>query len=277
MNIKAIKALDKTSKKYRIAKWLYLNIIFYFYNIDSGHLPKFMPRVIGGQELDADLARGLINPQDGVVIDVGAERGEFSYFFYFFGFKVYAIEPEKKNLIYLWFRNWFRCLLGSFKIYRLACNEIPGIAQLFVSDISYRHSLQRSEFTGNKIQKVKQVRLGDFINSKNLNKIALLKIDAEGFDLPILKGLFNSTSVRPKSIMFETEIVNAKELVALVRQHGYKYFRVIARWPELQGVSSQKRICVYDGEDPEIYLSDNNNIICFQEDFRSVYPLNLKI
>ncbi len=276
MDIKKIKSWDKHSKKYRWAKWLYLNFIFYFYNIDSGHLPKFMPRVIGGQELDADLARGLINPQDGVVIDVGAERGEFSYFFYFSGFKVYAIEPERKNIIYLYLHHWFRTLLGRLKIYRLACGENSGTARLHVSDLSFRHSLEEGKYSSGKIQVVKQVRLADFIGNKNIKKIALIKIDTEGFDLPVLKGLFNTTQIFPKAIMFETEQGNAHELIALVKQNGYKYFRVIARWPELKDVAFQKRICVYDGEDPEIYLSDNNNIICFQEDFRKVHPLVTK-
>jgi|SRR3989344_5372666 len=276
MNLTTIKQWDKFSKKYRFAKWLYLNFLFYFINVDRFGSPKFLPTIIAGQELDAGLAYGFIKPKDGVVIDVGAERGEFAYFFYYLGFKVYAIEPEKKNYIYLWLHNWLRVLLGRFRIFRLACNETAGVASLHVSDLSYRHSLKGSEFTGNKIQKVKQVRIGDFINAKKLNKIALLKIDAEGFDLPILKGLFNSTDIRPKAIMFESDAANTLELVDLMKVNGYNYFRVVARWPEEKGVNAQKRICVYDGEDPEIYKADNNNIICLREDFRAVNALNVK-
>lgn len=271
-SLQRVKAWDKSSKKYRWAKWLYLNFLFYFVNVDTFGKRKKIPKIIGGQHLDAEQLEYLISPTDGAVIDIGAERGEMANYFYGLGFKVYAIEPEKKNWVYLWLHNWFRVLLGRFRIYRLACGETSGSATLYVSDLSFRHSLEQGEYAGGKQQAVRQVRAGEFINQRHLYKIALLKIDAEGFDLPILRGLFASTAVKPKTIMFEAGPENIREMVDLAKQQGYQYFRIICRWNEQPGVSFQKRIAVYDGLDPEVF-SVGSNVICSTTDFRILNPL----
>ncbi len=274
MDITKFKQWDKSSRKYRFAKWLYLNFLFYFINVDTFGKSKKLYKIIGGQHFDLEQMDGFIKPWEGVVVDVGAERGEVARHFYLQGFKVYVIEPEKKNVRYLWLHHFFKALTGRFKIFRLACADNPGVAQLQVSDLSFRHSLVTSQYASGEVQKVKQVRIGDFINAHHLQKIAVLKVDAEGFDLPILKGLFNSTQVRPKIIMFEAEPENIKELIELMRQNSYNYFRFVCRWPEAPEVSAQKRIAVYDGFDPEI-LTANSNVICLQKDFRSAYPLKI--
>jgi FkbM family methyltransferase len=275
MNIRAIKSWDKFSRKYRLAKWLYLNFFFYFINLDRLNSPRFFPRIIGGQEFDAGLASDYILPKDGPVIDVGAERGEFAYFYNYLGFKVYAIEPEKRNIIYLWLHSFLRILSGRLRIYRLACGETAGLAKLYLSDLSFRHSLENSAYSNGKVQEVKQVRIGDFINHKNIKKISLLKIDAEGYDLRILKGLFAATEVKPKLIIFEADKNNLKDLLDLVKQNGYNYFRTIARWPEQEAVSFQKRICVYEGLDPDMFEASGTNVICMQTDMRAAYPLKV--
>lgn len=275
MNIEKAKKWDKSSRKYQLAKWWYLNFFFYFINLDRLNSPRFFPRVIGGQDFDAAAAADFITPKDGVVVDIGAERGEFAYFYYYLGFKVLAIEPEKKNVAYLWLHNFFRVLFGRFRIYRMACGAENGVAKLQVSDLSFRHSIEDSQYASGEVQKVKQMRVGDFINQKKLKKIALLKIDAEGFDLPILKGLFSATQVRPKLIMFEADKSNIKELVDIVKQNGYGYFRSIARWPEQEGVSFQKRVCMYEGLDPEMFEAAGCNVICMQNDMRAAFPIKV--
>jgi len=155
----------------------------------------------------------------------------------------------------------------------LACSDTKGTAKLFVSDMSFRHSLENSQYASGQVQEVKQVRVGDFINKKGFKKISLLKIDAEGFDLPILKGLFSATELKPKLIMFEADKGNIRDLIDLVKLHGYHYFRSIARWPEAEGVNSQKRVCVYEGLDPEMFEAPGCNVICMRSDMRAAFPI----
>jgi hypothetical protein len=139
--VQKVKSLDKNSNWYRFFKWLYLNFLFYFVNVDTWGRPKYLYTVVGGQHFDLENIIGFFTPKDGVVVDVGAERGDVSRHFMHLGFKVYAIEPEKKNVRYLRLHYFLRIITGRLRVFRYACGEFEGKAKLYVSDLSFRHSL----------------------------------------------------------------------------------------------------------------------------------------
>jgi FkbM family methyltransferase len=84
-----------------------------------------------------------------------------------------------------------------------AVGETPGTAKIYVT----REAGQNTMVTGYKTAAeivstadVTVVRLDSYIGERSLSRVALIKIDAEGFELPILRGLsgyWESTGHRP--------------------------------------------------------------------------------
>jgi FkbM family methyltransferase len=84
--------------------------------------------------------------------------------------------------------------------------EVPGPQTIFVTREAGQSTFVRSYKTDLEILstfEVPVVRLDSYIAANKLRRIALIKIDAEGFELPILTGLqgyFERTSRRPPII-----------------------------------------------------------------------------
>lgn len=87
-----------------------------------------------------------------------------------------------------------------------AAGEIPGMYKIYVTREPGQNSLIRAYQQAADIVStvdVRVVRLDDYIESANIQRISLIKIDTEGFELPVLKGLeryFASTMDRPPVI-----------------------------------------------------------------------------
>ncbi len=78
-------------------------------------------------------------------------------------------------------------------------------------------------------------RLDDYIKKRNLEKISLIKIDAEGFEFPILRGLigyFESVSHKPAIICEITPAAyqflgyDMKQLCSYMTKYGYKSYNI---------------------------------------------------
>jgi FkbM family methyltransferase len=68
-----------------------------------------------------------------------------------------------------------------------------------------------------KIEEVDLINIGDFLLENDIRKIECLKIDTEGYEINILKGLFDylsnlSDDYHPKKIIFETN-TSGKEFI----------------------------------------------------------------
>lgn len=114
-----------------------------------------------------------------------------------------------------------------------AAGEIPGECPIFVTREPGQNTLVRAYKGEPEIVAkldVQVERLDDYIASRGIDDTSLIKIDAEGFELPILRGLagfFDRSSRRPPIIC---EIApraypllgkTVDELGAFMRQYGY--------------------------------------------------------
>jgi FkbM family methyltransferase len=128
-----------------------------------------------------------------IIIDIGANVGDTVSEFRksFSDSKIYAFEPDK---------NVFQRLSKRFKddknifCYENAISNVEGDQDFYVSNESnLLSSLLEKENTIK--TSVKTIKLEDFIASNNIQKIDIIKLDTEGFDLEILKSakeLFDS-------------------------------------------------------------------------------------
>lgn len=82
-------------------------------------------------------------------------------------------------------------------------------------------------------------RLDDYLQQNELEGVALIKIDVEGFEFPVLKGLqkyFENTNYRPPIICEITPsaypLLNYKreQLVAYMKRYGYEAYNIMAPW-----------------------------------------------
>jgi FkbM family methyltransferase len=261
---------DKNSRFYKLLRFLW----FFVENILKPENQKYIRKMVAAQHIDIEAVDAFIYKEDGVVIDIGAEKGEVATHFYKGGFKVFAFEPELKNYVYLIIFNFFRFVSGRFRVYKAACSDYLGEGKLNISNQSYFHTLIKGDKASGKFQKVRVVPIGRFIEDKNIKRIAFLKIDTEGLEREVLNGLFNFTAIKPKIIMFEFSHGELLELMEIVQRNGYNNFQFICRWNEKAGLKSQQRMGIYDGLHKDIFEADWGNTLCYNSSLpRTTYDL----
>lgn len=165
---------------------------------------------IGGYELDTvEVMRGILKKGD-TFIDVGANIGYLS------GIgaglvgkkgKIHSFEPVPQYFDRL--KNLAK-MNPDYKIITEQCalGDKPGYATIRMSN-EQNIGWNTMVFLSEKKDKIKQEfkvpvhRLDNYIKEKALNKIALIKIDVEGFEFSVLKGLseyFEHTDTYPAII-----------------------------------------------------------------------------
>jgi FkbM family methyltransferase len=149
-----------------------------------------------------------------VMLDVGAHFGGSLGIFLSDDWNIYAFEPDSSN------RKKLEDKYGNntnLEIFPYACSdENQENVPFFKSEVSTGiSSLLRFHSGHSEAEHVKVIRLADFLRERNINDVAYLKIDTEGYDLNVLKGLdWNFT--KPLVILAEFEDAKTKHL-------GYSY------------------------------------------------------
>jgi FkbM family methyltransferase len=171
-----------------------------------------------------------------VVLDCGANIGSLALLFAAAGFETHAFEPQRTNF------NLLQCssrLNGFHGKNMFVYNQAVGLLQgtsvcLDAVDQNMGSSTVSSEISGN-CKSVPVISLDNFAlrNQHFRNRIALLKIDVEGFEPNLLKGaaqLLRSEEFRPKIISIELSCARWKsrfqmeciEVLNLISKNGYK-------------------------------------------------------
>jgi FkbM family methyltransferase len=114
-----------------------------------------------------------------------------------------------------------------------AAGETPGTCTIYVTREPGQNTMVRSYQQPMEIVstlEVPVVRLDDYMEARQIRRVSLLKIDAEGFELPVLKGLeryFSSTRERPPIICeiapraYALQGKKLADLAAYMSSHGY--------------------------------------------------------
>ena len=141
--------------------------------------------------------------RDGVMVDVGAQRGAASRRFADAGWQVIAHEPDADNRVSLeaWARGRANVVIDTRAVADVSGKELTLYASPESTGISSLLAFRDSHAPKST---VRTCTIADVVVERRLERIDVLKIDAEGYDLPILRG-GPWDRVRPEVIICEYE------------------------------------------------------------------------
>ncbi|MGY8913518.1 MAG: FkbM family methyltransferase [Flavobacteriales bacterium] len=172
---------------------------------DNDHVSRKMHKIKVWEPTETCCVVELLSPND-FVIDVGANIGYYTVLFSkLIGSrgKIIALEPDKKNFSILSL-NVKLNQINNAELMCAAASDFNGEGMLYFSEWNFgdhRIYPSQEQSSGNDI---KLIKLDDLI--KKIGKPPkLLKIDCQGAEIMILKGLTESlkSEMRPKSLIIE--------------------------------------------------------------------------
>jgi FkbM family methyltransferase len=206
------------------------------------------------------LRRHLQGVTGGVFFDVGANTGSYSKVLrhYVPGARIYAFEPHPKS-----FAALGKVLAGDDAVLvNQALSDTPGEMTLYdfaEHDGSTQASLSREAvalFSGNVVEhRVTCSTVDDFMAAQGIDRIDLLKVDTEGFDLSVLRGARAALAAgRIGTIQFEFIPANIitktriRDFMALLS--GYQLHRICLNGELIP-------LAPYDVKRCEVYVMQN--------------------
>jgi FkbM family methyltransferase len=174
--------------------------------------------------------------RESVALDVGANIGNHSLFFSGYFFRVAAFEPNDTAT-------------GIFRV-NMRLNHVDNI-DLFEAGlgneskdemfIENQENIGGSYFIDNEPENVKNQELrersaksfpvlkgDDILKTKYPTKIALMKLDCEGYELRALQGLENTIRKDKPIILFETHRsegeTGSRKIFSFLEENGYRFF-----------------------------------------------------
>lgn len=181
--------------------------------------------------------------KDGHILDIGASIGYTSILFAGYlneGYRVFAFEPESNNFAIL-SRNISRKRLAH-KIVpeRIAVGEANGTIDLWVNrEHNGDHRIVTAEFknllpANPVLERLPMASIDEFSCERELGPIAFVKIDVQGFELPVCLGMQKTLERCPRAaIAFEYDPAVQQEMgfepFAVPRfflERGYRLFRL---------------------------------------------------
>lgn len=248
----------------RARNWIYS--LFFNQNLNLGKevylrrrlLPNLLSRTLRHEEFLDDIFRAALQGKDGAIIDVGVNTGQTL-------FKILSIE---KNREYFGFepQSMAASCVESFlienkitncRILPVALSDQNGIIPLHIrgGGIHSMASSSASIVTGFRphafyhyTKYIYAVQGDDVIESLGIRSIALIKIDVEGAELEVLKGIKKTIKGFRPFILFEVlhhylvvtgeELDNKtidfretriQELEEIIRSNGYQIYQIYGK------------------------------------------------
>lgn len=180
----------------------------------------------------------------GVMIDVGAHHGDTLLPFARVGWQVYAFEPDADNRAHLveQTKSLPNVHVDARAVSDHSSQEVPFYHSAESSGVS---SLKAFLATHEQAGTVDVTSLADFYEAVGLNEIPLdfLKIDTEGFDLMVLKGL-PWDKIQPRVILCEFEDTKTLSLgysfymlAGFLKEKGYHL--LVSEWQPIRRYGEQ--------------------------------------
>jgi FkbM family methyltransferase len=197
-----------------------------------------------GVDLFYDLERDIGRAEFRTVFDVGANVGQsaLAYARAFPNARIVCFEPVAPAYAEL-LKNTAR--LPQIRCFEMGLGASEGPAQIHVGTDSRVSSIPNRR-PGDTAQPIRLATLAGFCRAHDIGQIDLLKIDTEGFELPVLRGataLLSSGAVR----FIQAECAPARqsgyfvaydELTEYLRGFGYELYGVYEQTPHWTGRKS---------------------------------------
>jgi FkbM family methyltransferase len=217
----------------------------------------------------------------GTMIDVGVQYGQSSHLFLKLDWDVYGFEPDKENS-----RNIPVAIRDNtrFSLYDIAISDKPGLSTIYTSQessgISSLLNFHQSHVASDSVQ---TDTLQNQIDTNGISNIKVIKIDTEGYDLNVLKGIDFSKCQEVEVIICEYEDQKTEKLGYFtsdiiehltaagfgvlvcvwepIIRYGVKHtFREVKKWPCKLDASSWGNIIAYkDFEFEKFFLKRLNH------------------
>lgn len=167
-------------------------------------------------------ALAYLRPGD-TVVDVGANIGIFTALFASTGAQVLAFEPGSRSL-----RDLARTIAENpsarVTVVPAALSDTPGQLALTLDLESSNHLIADDAVAaaGGMVELVDVMRLDDYLNPAPAT-LDLVKIDAEGFDLNVLRGAETTLRTHRPALLVETW--GSSEIRDWLEARGYRLYR----------------------------------------------------
>ena len=181
------------------------------------HLPQYEPEtyILKGLKFDR-------------CIDIGAHAGTYSILLSRNADRVYAFEPSRRSF------NILKNLdIGNVTAFNMALGSENGEAEISLprvgGNVDYAlatlRTLGADEYEKIDTQKVKISKLNDFESQIDFNRIDFVKIDVEGFEMQVLRGMDRLIDQRKPTLLIEIEQRHNpgyREVFAYLGAHGFE-------------------------------------------------------
>lgn len=228
----------------------------------NGNLNEYIDRFVfyfGAYEKEELLFIKKYLNRDSNVLDIGANTGHHSLFFSRYSREVYSFEP---------FQKMFRILekrisdngIKNIKALNFGLGSETGFLDFYapLGPNSGVGSFSSADHRKN-IGKLEIKKGDDVVSDLNIDSLGFIKIDVEGMEVSVLKGL-HSTIHKYKPVMFiemspESQAILNNELKTILG--GYKFHIIEANNPFL--FFFNKPTCVLKDFTPQ---NETQNILC---------------
>lgn len=195
--------------------------------------------------------------KDSVIIDVGANIGQTAMNFAKISEQnsmIHAFEPDPVNYSKA-LENLKRNPFKNIRYYNIGLGSANEELSLKINSPLNRggNRIDRKKALGSLIIKIE--RLDDVLERENVQKVDLIKIDVEGFELEVLKGAKTTILLHKPLLYIEVDDAN-------LQQQGTSASRLI------QFIKDLGYNCVESGSNKSVNISENNlrnchfDIIC---------------
>jgi len=188
-------------------------------------------RIIGTICIETELARAIasLNLSPGsIVVDVGAYIGDTALMFQNIGCTVYAVEP---------FYDAYECLVHNTKA--IAFNRAAGDGRMVELNESCDHGNLGTRSVNVDNPPNPDLHTTLMLDSLNLKRVDLIKLDAEGFEPAVLRGFWETITLCKPPILCEVYDTmlkkhgfNRSDIFQPLRDIGYRSKVVVGRIEE---------------------------------------------
>lgn len=160
-----------------------------------------------------------------VIIDIGANTGLFSLRMKqrYPGSTLYCYEPFLKNFEQL-SQNISLSKLENIEIFQKGVGGITRTEKLFLNKNNLGgHSLFEMEARSHEFVNVDIIGIADLLSNLGQNRIQLIKMDCEGAEYEIIKGIDSRLASQIEIILFESteSVYNLNELTDHLKALGF--------------------------------------------------------
>ena len=163
-------------------------------------------------------------------LDIGANIGNHTNFFSENFSKVYAFEPLKENFELLELNTKLKKNIEIFKYGASSKNQKATLYTLSNTDTGHSSLMysENSNITFDNKETIDLVNLDEFLNIKKINNIKFIKIDVEGYENEVLKGMDILIKKNKPIIALEQLAKNFKnsstESINFLKKNNYNFF-----------------------------------------------------